>query len=61
MGEIRIGTSGWSYPGGEGTWSAIYESDEGPGELDPRCQAILDGETPDLGGDDGTTDPDAGV
>lgn len=24
MGEIRIGTSGWSYPGGRGTWNGIF-------------------------------------
>jgi uncharacterized protein YecE (DUF72 family) len=24
MGEIRIGTSGWSYPAGEGTWNGIF-------------------------------------
>ena len=24
MGEIRIGTSGWSYPGGQGTWNGIF-------------------------------------
>jgi uncharacterized protein YecE (DUF72 family) len=24
MGEIRIGTSGWSYPGGKGTWNGIF-------------------------------------
>ena len=24
MGEVRIGTSGWSYPGGEGTWNGIF-------------------------------------
>lgn len=24
MSEIRIGTSGWSYPGGEGTWNGIF-------------------------------------
>lgn len=24
MGEIRIGTSGWSYPTGPGTWSGIF-------------------------------------
>jgi uncharacterized protein YecE (DUF72 family) len=24
MGEIRIGTSGWSYPGGHGTWNGIF-------------------------------------
>ena len=24
MGEIRIGTSGWSYPAGQGTWNGIF-------------------------------------
>ena len=24
MGEIRIGTSGWSYPSGNGTWNGIF-------------------------------------
>ena len=24
MGEIRIGTSGWNYPGGRGTWNGIF-------------------------------------
>ena len=24
MGDIRIGTSGWSYPGGRGTWNGIF-------------------------------------
>src|SRR5689334_20937459 len=24
MGEIRIGTSGWSYPTGKGTWNGIF-------------------------------------
>jgi uncharacterized protein YecE (DUF72 family) len=24
MGEIRIGTSGWNYPGGKGTWNGIF-------------------------------------
>lgn len=24
MGEIRIGTSGWSYPAGRGTWNGIF-------------------------------------
>lgn len=24
MGEIRIGTSGWSYPSGKGTWNGIF-------------------------------------
>jgi uncharacterized protein YecE (DUF72 family) len=24
MGEVRIGTSGWSYPSGEGTWNGIF-------------------------------------
>jgi uncharacterized protein YecE (DUF72 family) len=24
MGEVRIGTSGWSYPGGKGTWNGIF-------------------------------------
>jgi uncharacterized protein YecE (DUF72 family) len=24
MGEIRVGTSGWSYPGGQGTWNGIF-------------------------------------
>jgi uncharacterized protein YecE (DUF72 family) len=24
MGEIRVGTSGWSYPSGEGTWNGIF-------------------------------------
>jgi uncharacterized protein YecE (DUF72 family) len=24
MGEIRIGTSGWSYPAGKGTWNGIF-------------------------------------
>ena len=24
MGELRIGTSGWSYPSGAGTWNGIF-------------------------------------
>jgi uncharacterized protein YecE (DUF72 family) len=24
MGDIRVGTSGWSYPAGEGTWNGIF-------------------------------------
>ena len=24
MSEIRVGTSGWSYPGGKGTWNGIF-------------------------------------
>ncbi len=24
MGEVRVGTSGWSYPSGEGTWNGIF-------------------------------------
>jgi uncharacterized protein YecE (DUF72 family) len=24
MGEVRIGTSGWSYPSGQGTWNGIF-------------------------------------
>jgi uncharacterized protein YecE (DUF72 family) len=24
MSEVRIGTSGWSYPGGKGTWNGIF-------------------------------------
>ena len=24
MSEVRIGTSGWSYPGGQGTWNGIF-------------------------------------
>ena len=24
LGEIRIGTSGWNYPGGRGTWNGIF-------------------------------------
>src|SRR5512132_3993430 len=24
MGEIRVGTSGWSYPAGQGTWNGIF-------------------------------------
>src|SRR5476651_1853532 len=24
MSNIRIGTSGWSYPGGKGTWNGIF-------------------------------------
>jgi uncharacterized protein YecE (DUF72 family) len=24
MGELRIGTSGWSYPAGPGTWNGIF-------------------------------------
>ena len=24
MGDIRIGTSGWSYPSGPGTWNGIF-------------------------------------
>ena len=23
-GEIRVGTSGWSYPSGDGTWNGIF-------------------------------------
>ena len=32
MGDIRIGTSGWSYPAGEGTWNGLfYPAASGPG------------------------------
>ena len=24
MGDLRIGTSGWSYPTGKGTWNGIF-------------------------------------
>ena len=24
MGDVRIGTSGWSYPSGPGTWNGIF-------------------------------------
>ena len=29
MGEIRIGTSGWSYPSGMGTWNGIFYPEPG--------------------------------
>jgi uncharacterized protein YecE (DUF72 family) len=28
MSEVRIGTSGWSYPGGKGTWNGIFYPDQ---------------------------------
>jgi uncharacterized protein YecE (DUF72 family) len=28
MSEVRIGTSGWNYPGGQGTWSGIFYPDQ---------------------------------
>ncbi len=31
MGEIRIGTSGWSYPEGEGTWNGLFYPPRGRG------------------------------
>jgi uncharacterized protein YecE (DUF72 family) len=38
MGEVRIGTSGWSYPSGPGTWNGVFYPDRrggsrGAGEL----------------------------
>ena len=24
MGDLRIGTSGWNYPGGRGTWNGVF-------------------------------------
>src|SRR5690349_7557881 len=24
MGELRIGTSGWNYPSGQGTWNGVF-------------------------------------
>jgi uncharacterized protein YecE (DUF72 family) len=38
MGEVRIGTSGWSYPSGPGTWNGIFyparrSGSRGAGEL----------------------------
>lgn len=30
-GEIRVGTSGWSYPKGKGTWKGIFYPPPGPG------------------------------
>ena len=24
MGDIRVGTSGWNYPSGKGTWNGIF-------------------------------------
>ena len=29
MGEIRIGTSGWSYPAGKGTWNGVFYPPKG--------------------------------
>lgn len=29
MGEIRVGTSGWSYPSGKGTWNGIFYPEPG--------------------------------
>lgn len=29
MGEIRIGTSGWSYPAGRGTWNGVFYPPKG--------------------------------
>ncbi|MBI2219647.1 MAG: DUF72 domain-containing protein [Acidobacteria bacterium] len=29
MGEIRIGTSGWSYPAGQGTWNGVFYPPKG--------------------------------
>jgi uncharacterized protein YecE (DUF72 family) len=39
MGEIRVGTSGWSYPSGKGTWNGVFypapgEGGRGPGRFD---------------------------
>lgn len=38
MGEIRIGTSGWSYPSGNGTWNGVFyptgRKGRGRGKLD---------------------------
>ena len=31
MGEIRIGTSGWSYPSGNGTWNGVFYPTERKG------------------------------
>jgi uncharacterized protein YecE (DUF72 family) len=28
MSDVRIGTSGWNYPGGEGTWNGIFYPDQ---------------------------------
>src|SRR5512133_3064028 len=30
-GEIRIGTSGWSYPSGKGTWNGLFYPPRGTG------------------------------
>jgi uncharacterized protein YecE (DUF72 family) len=35
MGEIRVGTSGWSYPTGQGTWNGIFYPIP-PGRRSPR-------------------------
>ncbi len=40
MGEIRIGTSGWSYPSGKGTWNGIFYP--GPGGRKTRTGAKFD-------------------
>ena len=28
MSEVRIGTSGWNYPKGRGTWNGIFYPDQ---------------------------------
>ena len=29
VGDLRIGTSGWSYPAGKGTWNGVFYPDAG--------------------------------
>ena len=29
-GQVRVGTSGWSYPTGEGTWNGIFYPEKKP-------------------------------
>jgi len=31
MGALRVGTSGWSYPGGKGTWNGVFYPKRGGG------------------------------
>ena len=38
MGEIRIGTSGWSYPSGNGTWNGLFY----PAGRKPRTRGKFD-------------------
>ena len=34
MGDLRIGTSGWSYPSGRGTWNGIFYPKQRPKRFD---------------------------